>query len=298
MNKSRFLRIAAGLLAVLILAGCDFLKNPDYVDSLNLPRELPYARIVSSSDTTTPGYNAHTFVLEWKRKSGLLPYVSKDPEDDVRGILDDVLEKWGEYASLIDPVPFYDKDGDGKATAEDGTMGFGVYDVLIPQGSELCLDNTDPDDNGNIVIHRYWPKLEDVSEVTPEAITVEVWYAAEGMRKKAFKNAVTEIEGMIASIKASPLYTTQELPNPLHYLVEAMEEVISYNPPLAECEQRDRFDTTRNGTRGSVVINTDLVMTGPLYEYYLGYVPYREDYVVETGPFSFPDTPVKPNIGP
>ena len=43
MNKAKCLIGAVGMLAVLILTGCDFLKNSDYADSIPLPPALPVA---------------------------------------------------------------------------------------------------------------------------------------------------------------------------------------------------------------------------------------------------------------
>ncbi|GHV74702.1 hypothetical protein AGMMS49940_20040 [Spirochaetia bacterium] len=300
MNKAKRLIVAAGALAVLILAGCDFVRNPDYVDSFNLPPERPYCEIVKSGDPGT-GYNAVSFVMEWKRPPpGILPYTTLNPVYEKRASiasLDIAREKWEEYTSLIDPLPFYDK----------GVTNPNPYEVISQAeglDNQWLLDNRNPAANGNIVIHRYWPKIVDVEP------TVAVWYAAVATRARAFKKAAAEIEGMMAAIRASPFYAGDtatgtfmdtgntgvlvEVPNPLRQLYDSMAKFIAYNPPLEQCVQRDRFDlSVQNGFYNRRVVLNPLV-TGPLYEYYLGYVPYLGDYLDQTVHFSFPGTTRKP----
>ncbi|GHV80002.1 hypothetical protein AGMMS49944_17930 [Spirochaetia bacterium] len=296
MNKAKRLIVAAGALAVLILAGC----NPDYVESLNLPPELPFGTIISSSNTSS-GYSVHSFVLEWKRGSQALPFVEVDPiavEKTTFAVLEQLYEKWSEYTSLIDPKPFYDKDKDG--TAAGGPITSDPYEVFVYERTTDIighLNNANPTDNGPIVIHRYWPKL-----MKP---TVAMWYYAVATRKMAFKKAAAEIEGMIDSIKAHPLYTAGPkmtvhdntgvaivVDNPLYNLVPKMEEVIAFNPPLELCVQRSGFDIPGSGLFRKVTLPTD--RTGPLYEYYLGYVPYLGDYLDQNDHFAFPGTTYKP----
>ncbi|GHU98678.1 hypothetical protein FACS189483_06990 [Spirochaetia bacterium] len=240
----------------------------------------------------------------------MLPYVATDPKAQANQtlvVLEQLFEKWMEYQILIDPRPFYDPDKDGKAT--DSNTGQSAYHVLkftAPNTNDWHLDNKDSTVTGDIVIHRYWPNLTDALGA-PVAPDVEMWYASETTRAKAFKKAAAEVDGMIASIKASPLYTAgpkitiygptngiaQEQNNPLYDLIPAMEYVISYNPPLEQCLQRTGFDYPESGyPLRPVVLNSNL--TGPLYEYYLGYIPYIDDYADQTDHFAFPGTPSKP----
>ncbi|GHU99896.1 hypothetical protein FACS189483_09620 [Spirochaetia bacterium] len=282
--------VSLAFLAALLLTTCRI----ELVDSMALPPKLPYCTIVSSNDTTT-GFSVHSFVLEWRWKSSILPYRAKDPKAEVKEIfaaLEQALAKWREYTILIDPLPFYDKVGDGKALTTSNR------DVLLDRGGQFLLDNSNPNTNGKIVIHRYWPKLTDTSG-TPLDLDVPMWYALKATRAKAFKKVAAEIEGMMAAIEASRFYAEEtftvtddvtgvetEKPNPLKALYDAMETCISWNPLLEDCVQLTEFDVSGNGTSVTLTSGT----SGPLYEYYLGKVPYFEDYVDQTQNFSFPGT--------
>ncbi|GHV76380.1 hypothetical protein AGMMS49942_12010 [Spirochaetia bacterium] len=271
MNKSRFFSIAAGVgIALLLgcaLAGCDFLKNPDYVDSIPLPPELPYATLSQEED------GAHQYKLEWKRASGRLLQDAEYNDSALNEVTQGALDTWREYIRVIDPRPFYDKSGTGLAPVEGAP-----FEVFNSGGK---LDNGNPSGNGNIVIHRYWPKDAAGNMVTPNRIA---WLGAVTARAAAFKKAAGEIEGMLAAIEKSPLYTKGS--EPLRALHEAMANAISHNPPEGQCVQRTMFSVVGGGTKGVAVLPDGV--SGFLYEYYLGHVPDSSGYV-NTAPLAFPE---------
>ncbi|GHU84062.1 hypothetical protein FACS189473_0270 [Spirochaetia bacterium] len=299
MNKLKSCIIAAGTLAALLLTTCQV----TFVDSISLPPELPYCKIMASNNTST-GNEDYSFVMEWRRKPGLLPYTTVDPKAEVKEIiatLSQAHDVWAEYVDFIDPKPFWDPDGNGKAQI-DGVpmMSSEPYNVFVNVNSVFKLDN-DPA-QGPLIIRRYWPTVTDGAGM-PMTPDVAVWYASEEARKKAFKKAAAEVEDMLAAIKGSYFYAREtftvtgntgeemEVPNPLRTYYDDMARVISHNPPLEDCKQLRTFDT-EGGVSHAVTLRPGV--SGILYEYYLGYVPYREDYKNPNDHFSFPGTPPKP----
>ena len=222
---------------------------------------------VASVDFTQPhpgddpdlGY--WTFSLAFTKK-GVLPY--NDPSNIEA--LKAALATWQEYTRRIDPRPFYDK-GTGMPVADDfavySSVGFGEY----------YLDNTS---GKSIVLHRYRTELGDIAATWDSGPALKA-------RKTVFLKNVADIEGMMATIAASPYYAdTEQVPNPLRALYDAMAEWIDYSQEEAAVLPEillDAYDTER----GIGFIGSD---SGWLYEYYFGYIPDFLDYVKDTEPFA------------
>ncbi|GHU60371.1 hypothetical protein FACS1894121_0200 [Bacteroidia bacterium] len=216
--------------------------------------------------------------------------------------------EWWKYLRRIDPVPFYDTDNDGAGPPRGVGSAVEEWEVIsISQYGIPQLDNQSPslpsNGDGPIVIHRYLPKQTDASG-NPVSLTHYLWLKSEDIRAKAFKEHVAEIESVMAEIKASPLYSSPYTAtnaqtgvvgeHPIRALYNSMADVISYNPPLEDCKQRAQFDILTSGTKREVILTLMPKVTGFLYEYYMGYIPYKEDYYIDTGPFAFPWTTNKP----
>ncbi|GHU18021.1 hypothetical protein FACS1894163_09600 [Spirochaetia bacterium] len=281
MNKAKSLIIAAGMLAALLLTTCEM----EFTDSLPLPPELPYGKIVKSPDTDI-SFNNYSFVLEWNRKEGILyPDVVYNTEE-VTDALDQAYNEWENYTRLINPLPFYDKVGDGKVPENQDDPAFVVF---LNRGSGWKLDNSGA--NGNIVIRRYWPPIKDASTGQLKTPTRTEWLEQANIdtRKAAFKKAAGEIEAMIANIETSPFYNTG-LPAyaSLMKLHTKMVEWISYNPAPAQCIQRMEFSVAPvETTTGAARLPTGT--SGPLYEYYLGHAPPPTEYTTNSGQFALPE---------
>ncbi|GHU60373.1 hypothetical protein FACS1894121_0210 [Bacteroidia bacterium] len=264
--------------------------------------DVPTAAIMNDG-STGGGFTNYRLALSWGPPK-ISVRNSVPIEQQLLDLLNQAKEKHQEYQRLIEPEPFYDADGDGlrPAGSDDGTsLGGDPYLVFIPSNNRL--DNRNPSlrpaGDGPIVINRYWPKIFDASgnAILPDVAT---WYAQIETRKKAFKQAATEIEAMMAAIKASPLYAmtfrvtdVAGVPlevNPIKTLYDNMGQNISHNPPLEQCQQLMQFDVS-----GSRVTLTSGV-SGFLYEYYLGYVPWLGDYEDQAAgaSFAFPGTKTKP----
>ncbi|GHU91543.1 hypothetical protein FACS189476_12220 [Spirochaetia bacterium] len=244
----------------------------------------------------------HSFDLTWHRKPGILVrdgrYIT---QETIVAALEQTFEEWVRYTRLINPLPFYDFDGDGLVSYGYEPQGdIPPFSVAFNDGvSGFKLDNTDPDNV--IVLHRYWPNVIDAATGIPVSPSRITWLGTEAARIIAFKKAVAEIEAMIASIETSPLYGSRtfiitddfgrggvEVPNPLMLLYDAMGEFIAFNPPLEECGQRDGFDwiDEADGRKTAIFAQG---LSGPLYEYFLGYAPHPSDYRNPAGPLALPE---------
>jgi hypothetical protein len=278
MNKAKRLTGAAGMLAAalaaLILTGCDFLKNPEYADSI--PLALPLARITGTDSDTGIFVGAHSYTLEWIRPNGRLFPNADYPLDSPENIeaLNDALDVWMEYETLADPLPGYKKPGEGKTTS-------GVF-----SGGKLDNRYAAISANGRLILPRYWPRsyLDRPVPVTP---TIETWMSNHEQRATDFQHAVQAIQDLIEDIKASPLYGLVDPEAgfaPLKTLQARMEAYIAY--PDTELHDRTEFDIPPGGNGAGFV---DSTKSGPLFEYYFGFIPPNDGtwYLNAGGPFAF-----------
>jgi uncharacterized protein YjdB len=218
--------------------------------------KLPFATI---EPEPAESYNFKTnygFKLTWEK--------STDSEADAVPAVYQVFDTWLEYKKLLNPLPFYDMDGDGVWKSEKS-----LY-VFIDSGNGVMkLNNTDPDINGPIIINRYWPE---------SASTVFDWQNSEVIRANAFKKAVAEIETMMAAITKSPLYELKDPDNngsvPLQSTYNSMADFITYGPSTYTTRTDFSYELMGNELKAKI----DPAVTGPLYEYYLGYVPPDYEY--------------------
>jgi hypothetical protein len=230
-----------------------------------MPPNLPLATI--EPPPTLP-YNFKTnyrFKLTWEKIA--------DSDAEAVEAIKQVRDTWMQYTALINPLPFYDADGDGVPKNDS------YFKLFKISADGVKLLNTDPGTNGSIIINRYWPET---------ASTVFEWRLLEVIRANAFKTAVKEIETMMADIEGSPLYNLEDPENGIALLQTtsaSMGGFIAYNPPT--CTTRTAFSLETGGFGNKkAVINPDV--TGPLYEYYLGYVPASGDYE-NPSPLAFPE---------
>jgi hypothetical protein len=277
MNKAKRLIAAAGMLAVLILTGCDFLKNPEYKD-IPLPPALPVANIAGTATGSGTGIfvGVYSYTLEWIRPDGILfpngDYLLDSPENIAA--LNDALAVWIEYETLTDPLPGYKKPGEGKTTS-------GVF-----SGGKLDNSSAAINANGRLILPRYWPRsyLDRPIPVTP---TIETWKSNRPQRAADFQSAVQDIQDMIDAIEASPLYELEDPAAgfaPLKKLHERMEAYSAY--PDTELKDRTEFDIPPGGNGAGFV---DTTKSGPLFEYYFGFIPSNDGtwYLNAGGPFAF-----------
>ncbi|GHU89948.1 hypothetical protein FACS189476_09530 [Spirochaetia bacterium] len=182
---------------------------------------------------------------------------------DLADKLQAALDAWELFMREIDPRPFLDTDKDGLAPDPDDPTGAGAF--RVHSSGKINNGGTAP-----IVIHRYWPADIPTRTAWNADAVVEI-------RQAAFKKAVADIEAMIAAIDASPFSGEPSLQD----IRNAMENVISYNPPLEDCRPREGIIWS-GGTA-----NFD--QTEFLYEYYLGYIPAPGEYAQSGGPLPFPE---------
>ncbi|GHT64469.1 hypothetical protein FACS1894110_04160 [Spirochaetia bacterium] len=272
MNKIRFPGIAAGALAgalcTLILAGCDVLTNPDYVETIDLLPSLPYARIIEDlkfDAVDNPlGWNDTRFVLEWRRQPGrVIPGAVVDQQ-----VIDEaalaVLDKWMEYIARVDPHPFINDSGDGLSSGSGN-------DTEVFESSGGGPNTNYAIDKENVVIHRYWP----ASAGAPPTDWASFMATAEH-RETMYDKAVAEIKAMRMAIKDSPFYAEN---NPLDALYEAMGTAIpDLSVPGSTAPSGQKTD---KWGAGDFDINLNLIIPvtdGYLYHYYLGYIPKKDDW--------------------
>jgi hypothetical protein len=278
MNKAKRLIGAAAMLAVLILAGCDFLKNPEYADSIPLPPALPVAKITGTVTDSGTGISvgSYSYALEWMMPpTKILSPNAEYPLDSPENIaaLNDALAVWREYETRTDPLPGYKLPGvEGKTT--DGVFREGLLD-----NSPAALS-----DGRRLIIPRYWPRSY-VDRPIPVTPTRETWMSNHEQRAADFLKARQAILDMIVLIVASPLYEVVDPATgsaPLQTLQARMEAYIDYPNVLYD---REYFDIAADGVSGTI----DTAQSGPLFEYYFGYIPANDEsgYVIADGPYAF-----------
>ncbi|GHT73942.1 hypothetical protein FACS1894124_3070 [Spirochaetia bacterium] len=251
--------------------------------AIRVPPKYPSFTLSVTPDATYSSMGEPNFGLDWE-----------DAPDGMTNAelfdkFDAAYTAWEEFEREFTPRPFYDKDGDGKSPIlSGGAMGSSPFEVfeLNSQGN-YRLDNRNPNSEGSIVIHRYWPKLDpETGNSLPQ--TRDDWVNNyESLRIEAFKEAEGKVTATLKEIKDSPLW--QEGGGPLYLLYASMERFIPTTLPETDWEQQTGFNlSTPTGARTDVSINPEF---GHLYEYYLGYVPKNtdEDYFEGAGLFAFPN---------
>jgi hypothetical protein len=268
MNKAKRIIGAAAMLAVLILTGCDFLKNPDYADSIPLPPAVPVATITGIENTSGSGIfvGVYSYGLEWIRPNGRLSPNGDYPLDTPENIkaLNDALDVWREYEILTDPLPGYKKAGEEKTTK-------GVFVTGKLDNTYATLSS-----RGRLIIPRYWPRSY-VERPVPVDPTIETWLSNLPQRAEDFEAAEQAIRDMVDLIVASPLYELMDPETgfaPLKKLRERMEAYTAY--PNINLEDRKELDIPPGGNGAGFI---DSTKSGPLYEYYFGHIPSKTEYL-------------------
>jgi hypothetical protein len=273
MNKAKYLIVAAGMLDALALAGC----NPDYTeDLLPLPPNLPHALLEDEKSGDVKNYR---FTLTWKRITGKLSSWEEYLEvydEEIAEAITEVYETWLLYEKKINPLPHY------APADEDEELDFAVYDeTSLP----WMLDNSDA--TKKIVINRCWPQslIKEINAGTKQP-TRDAWLGSTAERVEEFKQAVKGIKGMMAAIEKSPLYEFEVDGEPLlKSLHERMAEFIAFpSDPEDYPDYANRplwVDLEREAMKQGQYYNNDPNLgpqTGPLYEFFFGYVPAPGDY--------------------
>jgi hypothetical protein len=270
--------------AALFLAGCDFLKNPEYADEIPLPPAIPVGRILGGGLEAPPGvvFGDYQFELEWQRTyHGVLSpnadYGPLNTPDNIQA-LRDVLGKWREYEEFLEAVPFYPTESAGKQRA-------GVWTMDSPRK----LNNSPS--LATLVLQRYWPRdwLPDTPLTKPNWDTDE----SREHRKTAFLEAKERIEAQMAAINASPFWDVSyedeggDQHFPLRELHQKMGDFIAVGAEATLYADRATWDESERQNFGTIL---DLRKTGPLYELFFGPVPGKEEYLDQspTAVYVFP----------
>jgi hypothetical protein len=273
MKKSDLV-IAFLIIAVVlggVLAGLASCQNAP-ADSLPLPPKLPYASI------TGEGVENYRFSLIWKMVDGILsPSAVYDPEEAAAAIYE-AYNTWELFKKKIDARPH------AVPADPDAPLDLAVWTTDAIGGGYVLNNNG----TKKIVVNRCWPQ-----SLIGTTLTRADWIAARAEREKEFKQAVKDIEAMMASIEKSPLYEFEVNNEPLLVkLHDSMAEVIAFPADVETfaCEDRDRWaKSDLDDSGGQIKYKLDTVRTGPLFEYFFGYVPLDTDYISPKGQLSFPE---------
>jgi hypothetical protein len=277
MKKSDLLiaaAIVAGLLGGVLagLASCQNGLTSD-IDSLALPPTLPYARITSQSG------ESYRFSLAWKMEDVILSPQAVYDEAETAAAISNAYNKWEEFERKIYALPHaVPADPDAPPDLAVWELGGGAAGYVLKN-----------DGTKEIVINRCWPK-----SLIGTTLTRAAWLASREERQKEFRQVVSDIKAMMASIEKSPLREFLVNDEPLlAKLHDRMAEFIAF-PTDAETfsyEDRPRWmapgDLDTSG--GQIISKWDTARTSPLFEYFFGYVPQDTDYVNSKGQLSFPE---------
>jgi hypothetical protein len=268
-------RLWALVIAALFLTTCE-LEIPD---SFILPPNLPYASITGEDGGELQNLK---FTLTWQRADGMLSAKPVYDEEVTADAIEAVYNEWQRFEKLIDPRPHF-KPAEDADVKDDLDL---VCWVFQGGGGGWVLNN----ENEPIVINRYWlPSLIE----SEEDLTQAAWLESREDREEAFKQAVKDIRTMQAAIAKSPLYEFEVNGEPLLDMLHGrMETLIAFpedleNPLIYDNRPRwaiTDFDTSEGETKFIYAEN----QTGPLYEYFFGYVPIETDYYKSDGPKAFP----------
>ena len=274
MKKSDLV-IAFLIIAIIlggVLGGLASCQNAT-AESLPIPPSLPYASITGES------VENYRFSLIWKMEDSLLSPQAVYDEEKTSLAIYEAYYTWEEFEKKINPLPH------AVPADPDAPLDFEVW--ASGTGGKLMLNN---DGTKKIVINRCWP--QSLIGTTPSRAD---WIASDVERETEFKQAVKDIKTMMASIEKSPLREFLVNDEPLlAKLHDRMAAFIAYPTDVEGHEYGDHLgrwtapeEVDLSG--GKIISKWDTVHTGPLYEYFFGYVPIANDYKLPSGEKSFPD---------
>jgi hypothetical protein len=219
----------------------------------------------------------YRFSLNWKYENTVLPS-SWSPEDEiVQDSIRAVFVEWERFEKYTDPKPCDEADSSNPK-----------YDVFVTgTGGRKVLNNNNGTD---LVLRRCWPRSLTQQETAP---TRAEWNASFDERVAEFKQTVTDIKAMMETLETSPLFSVEVDGEPiLEQVHKRMGDYIAFpadpeNYGYAERGPwKEPADLQADTSNWKFIYDPD--QTGPLYEYYFGYAPEKQDYDKPGGILPFP----------
>jgi hypothetical protein len=221
------------------------------------PLQLPVANIPGGEPQSSVVSGDNQFSLQWQPSNDN----TLDSPANISA-LKATYNKWDDYESFVDTLPFY------RPTGEQSKQ----YEVWVELDGNMALNNNAS--GGELVIRRYWNNEWG-------KLTTATWTAKRTEREAAFKTAKAQIEKMMADIKESPFWNTSYEDDdgpvfPLQQLHARMGNFIK--EPSAVTLYTDRGTWGDDERSGAATILSP-AKTGPLYELYFGHIPGKTEYL-------------------